>query len=173
LEYIDAIRLCALLDVVEGDDAYQKRRLTRWYSQTFHTSLPVVEDLDFEDILQAWFETDFESMSAEKRAEKAVLLTETPKERKDREEKAEREERAEAEFAKNIPKLLANVPRAKPPEDLPQVGDAVPVSDKPLIPNEVLQKLAEVPEIRMTFTDENLDDEALLDSMVLPPPNKD
>lgn len=49
-------------DVVREPEVYNLRYIFRWYSVTFHTPLHVVEQLPIEDILQHYYETQYEEL---------------------------------------------------------------------------------------------------------------
>lgn len=61
------------------------RRIFRWYSERFHTPLHLVEDIPLTDILQAFFEVQYEELDPEERHNLAIHLLETPEERAQRE----------------------------------------------------------------------------------------
>lgn len=77
---VQAICLDSLLAVIEAGDEYQTRRILRWYSREFHTPLHVAEELPLEDILRAFFECQFETLTPKKQLERAAELTETAEE---------------------------------------------------------------------------------------------
>jgi len=84
------------MDAVKNRDpeAWQ-RHVFRWYSQTFHTPLHQVVDLDLEDVLTAYFEHRYEEMDEGEREREIQDLLETPEERT-RKARAKDVERAEA-----------------------------------------------------------------------------
>jgi hypothetical protein len=85
VDQFEAIRVQALLDVMDGGFEYHWRRICRWYSTTFHTPLIEVDGLPIEHILQNFFEHAFEQQSKAERRKLAITLTETPDEVKKRE----------------------------------------------------------------------------------------
>jgi hypothetical protein len=95
---VDAFRatqLQALVAVLRPDYEYRLRQVHRWYSQTFYVPLPEVSDLPIDEVLQAYYETHYEQMSAEERAEERRQLLKTPEESFD---ELLREEAEEAEM---------------------------------------------------------------------------
>jgi primosomal protein N' len=157
---VEAVRTRAMLDVLDGDFRYQYRRICRWYSQKFFTPLPMVEALPDEDLLRAFFETQFEDMGKSARSKLALEMTETAEETKAR--KAEEDDKkAKKEAKKQLAKLAkdAEVAAAKIAE-LAKGEMAGP--RKP--------KVAPPPEISMTFdSNGNLEDE---ECIPVPPPRK-
>ena len=55
--------MLAMHGVVNGTGEYNIRYIFRWYSKEFHTPLHVVETIPMEDILQNYFECNYERMS--------------------------------------------------------------------------------------------------------------
>jgi len=53
----------ALFDVLNKSNAYFFRRIVRWYSTTFHTPLHIVESLPWYEILQHYYESQYEKMN--------------------------------------------------------------------------------------------------------------
>jgi hypothetical protein len=102
VDVLEAVRIQALLDVMEGDFLYHYRRICRWYSTTFHTPLAEVDSLPMEYVLQQFFEHTFEGMSKPDRKKLALEITENEAEQKARlaKEKASTDDA----FAKRIAK---------------------------------------------------------------------
>jgi len=75
--YWDAIRLLALREVTRSEPtgAYGWRKIARYYSEKWHTPLHVVEKLDPEKVLQAFWEDYYERLEPDDREEEARLLT--------------------------------------------------------------------------------------------------
>ncbi len=76
---IETIQRLALVAVEKGDWDYTYRKICRWFSQTYSTSLPTVElDLDPNYVLQHYFEfTIDKSKSAADEIEAAVTTKES------------------------------------------------------------------------------------------------
>ena len=94
-----AIRAQALLAVLKPDQDYEVRRILRWYSKTFFTPLPVVEEMPFDDVLRDYFECHFEEMEEDALEQIRLDLIETDEDRNKRlraidEEKADADEYA-------------------------------------------------------------------------------
>jgi hypothetical protein len=76
MELIRAIQLRALRSVLKPDKDYLVRKMLRWYSKTYFTPLREVEELPFDEVMQAYFEERYEGMSDDDRdAERQALLT--------------------------------------------------------------------------------------------------
>ena len=88
---IEAIKIRALGDVMEGDFYYHYRRICRWFSSRFHTPLDVVEKMPVEYVLQHFFEDNYENMTKAARRKEAVQLTETEEEKEKRIAKSNRQ----------------------------------------------------------------------------------
>jgi len=88
----DSIRKLAMLAVIEPDASAFLRRISRWFSQTFHTPLNEVEDLPTGYILQHYYEHTFEQMESKDRHNLIIELLESPSERADRKRKQESED---------------------------------------------------------------------------------
>ncbi len=74
-------QILAFAAVQRGDNAFLIRHIFRWYSKTFSTPLHMVDDLPFEEVLQAYYESEFEGMSEEDRLEVAERLLQTDEDR--------------------------------------------------------------------------------------------
>jgi hypothetical protein len=104
MDLIKAIQLRALSNVILDDDdaEYRLRFVFRWYSKAFATPLHQVPDLPLTDVLTAYFEERYESMTDEERETERARLVETNEERKAR-EAAEAAEASEADaFAREV-----------------------------------------------------------------------
>jgi hypothetical protein len=53
----------ALHDTINKTDAYFYRKIIRWYSNTFHTPLKQVETLDWYEILQHYYEHNYDQLN--------------------------------------------------------------------------------------------------------------
>lgn len=170
MDFVEATRNQALLDVMEDGFLYNYRRICRWYSQRFNTPLYIVEGLPDEKVLQTFFECQFEDMSAEKRKDLALELTETPEElkaRKKREDKVSDEafvrraaREAKKERKAREAKLKQTAKKVAEAEESEILGGKTPKAPKP----------PPLPEVSMRFDDGgNLMEE---ESIPVPPPRK-
>jgi succinate dehydrogenase flavin-adding protein (antitoxin of CptAB toxin-antitoxin module) len=62
ISHYRALQTVALADFLNKSHEYQKRHIMRWFSITFHTPLIEVEELEFDYILQHYYEHTFENM---------------------------------------------------------------------------------------------------------------
>jgi hypothetical protein len=146
---LHAIALAALRAVIDEDPEYRMRRIMRWYSREFHTPLHVVEELPTEDVLQAFFECQFESLSEKRRLKRAAELTETDEERAEREEQARKEEDADEDFMSALAKKTGAEKLAAP------AAKKTALKVKEVAPQPVMQApTPDMPEIDMVFEDE-------------------
>lgn len=100
-------RRLAMAAVLERDRDYQLRYIFRWYSKTFSTPLHQVEELPLQDVLQAWYETQYDALVADDAREEdlqneMVELTETDEEAAARQMTESREQDEAEQFAKEI-----------------------------------------------------------------------
>src|SRR5882762_7553048 len=77
----NALRTVALRDVLKEAPDYQIRSIFRWYSKTFHVPLPEVDMLPMDDVLQAFYECQYEDMDIDEREKERQLLIESDEER--------------------------------------------------------------------------------------------
>ena len=115
----DAMRATALAAVVEEPFEYQLRRISRWYSKTFHTPLADVDNIPVEDLIYTYYECMYEDLPPERREEeiediftppdKRVLKLDETTERKvsddDFMKQIQDEEKKKAEEAKKTPDM--------------------------------------------------------------------
>lgn len=94
MDHFSALRILALSDVAEArrdggtpSPAYMLRRIARWYSTEFSTPLHQVDELPLDDLMQAWYESQYEELSDEKLNHELATTTETPAEKLARETK--------------------------------------------------------------------------------------
>lgn len=67
MDHLTAIRLIALRTVVEETDYdYQLRKVFRWYSQNFHTPLDAVYSIPIDDVLQHYYEWNYEQIAEDR-----------------------------------------------------------------------------------------------------------
>ena len=103
MDFIEGIRLQAVLDVLEGEFDYQYRRICRWYSTTYSTPLAEVDSLPIGWVLRAFFENGCEKMPKRELRKLALTLTETPEETKKR--KSVEKSKTDDAFAKRVAKM--------------------------------------------------------------------
>jgi primosomal protein N' len=160
-----------MLDVLDGDFRYQYRRICRWYSQKFFTPLPMVEALPDEDLLRAFFETQFEDMGKSARTKLALEMTETAEETKAR--KAEEDDKSDDAFLKREEKKAqkeAKKQLAKLAKDAEVAAAKIAELAKGEMAGPRKPKVAPPPEISMKFdSNGNLEDE---ECIPVPPPRK-
>ena len=63
MNWLRDLRLLAMHAVVKESGDYNLRYIFRWYSRTFHTPLHVVENLPIDDILQHYYEVEYENLT--------------------------------------------------------------------------------------------------------------
>lgn len=95
MDYYRALRLLAMRAVEKPDREANLRSIYRWYSRTFHTPLPQVEDLPIEEVLMTYYESTYEDLGDEERARELESLLETPQEAQEKRRRQD-SERAEA-----------------------------------------------------------------------------
>jgi len=76
-ETFKAIRVIAFADALSPDYAFLYRRICRWYSREFSTSLATVKKLPDETVLQEWFEDQYDHMVTSPEASDRNLINET------------------------------------------------------------------------------------------------
>ena len=110
----EAIKIKALYSVLKPDSGYYIRKLSRWYSRTYHTPLSDVYDLPIEYLLQNFYEETFEGLDEDELNEELREVVETPEQKKERVTAEELERLSEFQLlkmgqetnTKNIPKTL-------------------------------------------------------------------
>jgi primosomal protein N' len=65
MDSTDDIKKIAIANVVSPTTEYFYRYVCRWFSKTFHTPLQDVYEAPFDQVLLAYFEESYESMSEE------------------------------------------------------------------------------------------------------------
>ncbi len=166
MDSVEAIRIRALLDVIESQDfLYHYRRVCRWYSKTFFTPLHEVEELPMDYVLQQFFETQFEDMKAPERKKLAIELTETEKEKKKRIKEEKR--KSDEAFLKKIAKK-AKQDEVEALEKLQKEAASAAKKIAELSEKEMLGPTKPpLPDISMAFENGNLSEEE--ESIPLPP----
>lgn len=118
--------------------AYSIRQIFRWYSKTFHTPLHQVADIPLYDVIQAYYESSFESMEEEDFKKEIHELAMS---------KEEKEAFHFAEDAEEYSLKLLEQELAAAQEKAPQKTVESIAVNKPIEPK------IEVPEIKMSFLD--------------------
>lgn len=119
----------------------------RWYSKTFHTPLHVVEwDVPLDDILQAWFESEYEGLSEDGRVDEARRLTETPEERAEREAEAHLDDQEDEEFYARFKEAAKGEKLTAPVER--------PAPKMAIAERQIEEALAQIPDVTMSFPEE-------------------
>lgn len=145
------LRLQAMHDVVREPEVYNLRHIFRWYSQTFHTPLHLVEHLPIQDILQHYYETQYEDLDPIQRRTEIEYLLLSPAVLQIRRMEEDAEDAEAWEFAQQaaaaaehrkpveeperpvhpiderIAKLRADL---KPPEEIPAPETQLPAGSK-------------------------------------------
>jgi hypothetical protein len=139
-----AIRRAAMLAVHREPVEYKVREIQRWYSETFHTPLEAVEEMDFERVALHYFERMYRDMTPEEREDEMRTLSETEEQRLDRLRREEADKvsdedflkqvKADAENAANAARTLAGQLKKMPPGEqepivpVPVMGSAIPTT---------------------------------------------
>lgn len=80
LSFYEIVKINALDSVIQKDQEYMIRHILRWYSKTFHTPLPQVEDIPFVEVLTAYYEERFENMEEQDLKEERIKNSMSPEE---------------------------------------------------------------------------------------------
>ena len=80
----EAIKIAALRVALKPDSEYFIRKVSRWFSTTYHTPISQVYDMPIEEVLQAFFEAKYEAMDEDQLQEELVSVIETEEQRKER-----------------------------------------------------------------------------------------
>lgn len=99
MNFHESLKLLALKAVIAPDGEAHYRSICRWYSKEFHTPLHTVEELPEDEVLQTYFESTYEDLSENERADLLKELLETPEERAQRLRAQDIEEAENFEFA--------------------------------------------------------------------------
>lgn len=160
MDRFKALRLLAIKAVLEPDNEAHLRHVFRWYSKTFHTPLHIVETLDEDDVLQAFYESWFEDMNEDDREKELAELLETETQRRERLRKLDAE-RAEsfdfARFSAEQEEKARKLSEIDPKKEAPLQDPAFKAATKSLTPASALPKVAQdkapkmEPDIEMKF----------------------
>lgn len=80
----EAIKIAALRVALKPDTDYFIRKVSRWFSTTYHTPISQVYDMPIEEILQAFFEAKYDAMDEEQLKIELESVIETEEQRKER-----------------------------------------------------------------------------------------
>lgn len=170
MDFYKSLRILALAEVVkeEPGSAYSIRQVFRWYSEKFHTPLHLVDELPLHDVMQHYFESNYEKLKDSPGAlqEELIELSRTPEEEAAAKAKADREvfqnwkfereaeEEAKVQQAAKAKKLASDaVKPKKPPVFSPPSASLrarMSSEESPIVPD--LNKPPE-PTIKMSFID--------------------
>src|SRR6202158_5323756 len=100
LDLASQVRILALQEVREKTATYRLRCVYRWYSKTFSTPLHLVPTLPFTEVLEAYFEDQFENLDEEELEKERLLIIETESQRLKRIAEEEAVVTSEADFLK-------------------------------------------------------------------------
>ncbi len=170
MDYYSALRLLALREVVnasrtrprDADQYYPLRRIFRAYSEKYHTPLHVVETLPLDDVLQNYWEGQFEDMDREELDAEVARVLQDPE--RLRQEQITEDERDYWTFQDM--EELKREQLLQAAEGMKTTMEQIAAGFKPAPPIEHLSKEPElvsraapvVPEgIKMSFSDEDLD----------------
>ena len=143
MHYSDALQLKALRGIIHPTNEDFWYHVRRFYSRTFHTPLPDVDDLSEEEVLRAYYTESFEAMSEDDRYEYLAKLCETKEERQKREAQEKQIESADAKAYDRLNQEVAAGLRKGPPKEIRKIKKKnQPPNRPPSTP---------VDEIHMTF----------------------
>lgn len=120
MDLYEALLTKALYAVLHPDHEAFLRHAKRFYSKTFHVPLPQVDDLNEEEVLQAYYEEALDLMSEDAREELFDTLTETEEEREKRAKQGEAMEEKDDEFFKNLNQEVVSGALRGPPKATPR-----------------------------------------------------
>ncbi len=153
MDLAEEIKILAFLEVRNKTLGYSLRTVYRWYSREFATPLHLVHTLPYTEVLQAYFEDQFENMSEDELEDARVLLIETDGQREVRLAEEERLKSSEAAFLKFAADEAKRLETTKVPEQVPVREVAHPhkaIKDVQLpVPKEI------PPDVTVKFVDDN------------------
>lgn len=151
--------------VLEEDQEYQLRHIFRWYSRNFNTPLYQVEELPLVEVLQAWYECQYESIVHDETREEELLkelldLSENEEQRRKREMETERKLDDDEQFAKTVEEAEPP-PTKKDPGTMQELVEEVKSRQDMDIPKRKKFSEAELPatiktlppDVNMSFVD--------------------
>lgn len=140
-EYYKAIQILAAEAVKNGTPEYFERYMLRWFSKTFHTPYTLVKGMEFEEILQAFYEEHYASLEAEKFEQETSYLLETSEERAARIKAEEDEE------------LMLERMVSRADEQNRKLEQVVQPDSKPMLPQMAIPKDSALPELSQNLKD--------------------
>lgn len=170
MSLIDDIRILAIQAVTdeESDPEYKLRKIFRFYSSKFHTPLHKVQDLPLEEVLQAYFETIYETMESADIDEEIKLLLETPEQKQARINKEAADQLADEEFLKQIKEENETKNTKEVPKTIDDIAKISRVNEQMASPETTLPEGTTLPpDINFKFVnaDELEEEIARLDGM--------
>lgn len=192
MDLFESIQIQAMQGIIDPNDDAWLRKIFRLYSKTFATPLHIVRCLPIEDVLMAFFEDIFENMSDEDRDERIDWLLMSPE---------ERAETSDIKISQKDDQFLSNLnsevtsgemiglPKEQKKRVIPTSVDNGPVSTQKLaelikktnhkaksagtqIPSPKKKIEKELPEIKMSFDNSNLNNSSWDNLDPLAPPRK-
>lgn len=114
MKWLEDVQVLAFYEVTQKQSFdYFTRKVKRWYSSSFGVPLNQVDDLPIMDVMQHYFEDQFEGMADERLEEARQRMILDPAEEAARKDA---DAIANLELEKMAPeKLLKKVPKQKPP----------------------------------------------------------
>ena len=141
------------------DQAATLRSIFRWYSKTFHTPLPQVEEIPIEEVLLTYYESMYEDLNEEERAQEMKTLLKTPEDLQ-----AERRRKdAERADAYDFMRFTAEEEKRKAEAEKRRLADLKPEEKRKFakvpetaLPKTPIKDLKETPpDIQMKFVNED------------------
>jgi hypothetical protein len=99
-DYVRTLRLIAMADVVLEPMSYSLRQIFRWYSKEFFTPLQQVDDIPLEEVLQTYFECQYEEMEEGPRNQEIQRLLISPEKLAQMQKEEDAEDAETWEFAR-------------------------------------------------------------------------
>lgn len=164
MNWVQDLKILAAHSVVKKDPDYLLRNLFRWYSVKFATPLHIVETIPLEDILQHYYEVQYEECNEVELERELINLLEDENSLKSRQREEDLKEAEDFEFAmitkaeekskKSKQKPAVSLDKAK------QIERGY-VDPKPV----TLSSLKQIPpDITLNFIDSDEDFEAMLNT---------
>jgi hypothetical protein len=162
MDFYKTIKILCLGSVLNPDEEYELRRIFRFYSAKFNTPLHLVPELPLEEILTAYFESEFEGMAEDKISSLAFELTETREEKSRKSLEEERRAVEDYEFLKRIEieGKKGKDPLSKAADNLIEATKVLSESIKAFKPSKEAELPKDVdqntlpPDVSISFTDD-------------------
>jgi hypothetical protein len=152
MSLVDDLQILALKAVIDGDSDYNLRFVLRWYSKTFATPLHLVKTLPLPDVIQAFWESRYETMDEDALDDERLKIIETREERVARAIEADKEQMEVEEFMAENSKLVKKPGEIQPPSAIPYIK-SMPETSLPDLQDVPIRKLPENMSIRFAPTD--------------------